>query len=530
MPWGTRTDRIAEGDVERLCQVAKGRVTRVNEDENGWDLLVEFPPAIETAFADLDPPLRRCIIQVKSTRTRRASAKMKLSNALALAKDPLPCLTILLTYPSGPEAFEAAYLQHMWGRAMFEALRRTCEAQAAGKPLHKQYVPLLFGPGERHDKDVISALLKAVDAVGPDYAEKKRQLLEGMGYENGAGELNFTVEGEDPARDLDDLLLGLKPAIQLASLTHVEKRFDIVRAERELGPAKLSLLDSPKKRCVLGIRRGDEELVWPGEVLTGLDFAGTRSRRVRFVGGPLSVILSGDGIAKLTWSMPLDKPRPLDELLREARFRSWMDGAEVALSIWTERGEFQPIPMKFDATEADPLWPNVLSAIRALTAVIPTERRPADLEVSLSEIIHRLSTHLMLAGLCGAEPRAMRIVPGQEMNSQGLEKSTHVLVPWASRLGEYFLVSVVERRVISVRPGDDHIELHTVDGCLLRGTAIKAADATDALLAREVRWARETAKLSGRRTLSFLPEGDGTGTFELTWDGEDTDEDGVAQE
>lgn len=47
-----RNDRNAEDDVARLCCAAGTRAQRVSEDDHGWDLLVEFPSRVETAFPD----------------------------------------------------------------------------------------------------------------------------------------------------------------------------------------------------------------------------------------------------------------------------------------------------------------------------------------------------------------------------------------------------------------------------------------------------------------------------------------------
>uniref|UniRef100_B0SWY0 DUF4365 domain-containing protein n=1 Tax=Caulobacter sp. (strain K31) TaxID=366602 RepID=B0SWY0_CAUSK len=518
MAWEIRTDRIAEGDVARLCRLEKGRVTGVDEDENGWDLMVEFPPALESAFPDRDPPLRRCIIQVKSTQTRRAATKVKLSNALALTKDDLPCFTVLLTYPK-PHEFEAAYLQHMWGSPMMDALFRARKAKVAGKALHKQYVPITFKTADRHDHDVIGALLRAIDEVGPDYAEKKRALREAMGYEDGSADVSLTFANDHYLKDFDDLLLGIRKELPISAASIVEKRFNIPGPKHEIGAGRLSLTEFQAEKCVLTLAHGDEELVWVGKVFKGLETLPLAQRRVRLVGGPLSIILSGNRNANVTWDSSFDTPCPLDELIRDVKFRSWMDGSETFLTIWTERGEFRPIPINFDkaATET---WTDILSAVQALARVVPSERRPADLTVSLKEIARQLDTHRAFVQICGPSTQVIRIrfeVDG----GHDFSLVTHLVFPWAIRVGEYYLVAVVEREVTSVSREGDQIQFESGNGRILRGTPIKATDATDALLAREVLWARDRAKGSNRRILSFHPTEGGSGDFELTWDSED---------
>ena len=121
-----RTDRQAEDDVAGLCRDLGATIQRVTEDDNGYDLVVEFPSQVETAFPDIDPPLTRCLIQVKSVQSRRRTTRMKVSNALKLAKDSLPCFIALVTYPGKTNQNEAIYLRHIWSREMAEALEVLC--------------------------------------------------------------------------------------------------------------------------------------------------------------------------------------------------------------------------------------------------------------------------------------------------------------------------------------------------------------------------------------------------------------------
>lgn len=522
MAWEIKIDRIAEGDVERLCRLRQGRVTRVNEDENGWDLLVEFPPAVETAFADLSPPIRRCIIQVKSTVSRKPTVKVKLSNAVKLTTDDLPCFTLLLTYPTGPERFEAAYLQHVWGTPMLEALKRSRQAQAHGKPLHKEKLSLTFKRRERYDNSVIDALLEAIDEVGPGYAEKKRKLRDAMGYDTGSAEFTLTLDGADALRDLDDLVLGLRKDVPIASAQLVRKRFDIPQPPQALGPARLALAGLPTETCALSLRRGDEELVWTGVVHRGLSLVPLSARRIRFEAGPFSVIVGGDRSVKAEWFAPVEARQPLDDLLRTARFRSWMDGAKHALSVWTKDRQFPPLSMSFNPdTDHDPeKWDQILRAIAAVSRIAPAERRPDDLLVSIDDIGRRIEDLLLFDSMCSPANHSLRVVSDtpEDVPTAGV---THILAPWCGRLANHFLVGVVERRVVSMTRETGHTDFLTCDGKLLRGTVIPVGDATDALLAREVRWARDQMNLSGRRILSFLPIKDGFGDLELTFDDDD---------
>lgn len=71
----TRLARFAETNFATLCAAAGALCHESQEDENGWDCLVEFPVAGATGPA---------FVQVKSSRNSRPSCSVKLSNAEVL--------------------------------------------------------------------------------------------------------------------------------------------------------------------------------------------------------------------------------------------------------------------------------------------------------------------------------------------------------------------------------------------------------------------------------------------------------------
>lgn len=514
-----RTDRNAEGEVARLCRALGASVQDVTEDDHGWDLLVEFPSQVQTAFPDVDPPLTRCFIQVKSTRSRRTSTRVKLSNALKFANDGTPCFVALATYPGGPKKHEALYLRHVWATDMAQALKAAREASAEGRPLHTRHLPVVFTAKERVDEDLAESLLDAIARVGADYRSKKEALAGSLGYEAGWGRGQFVLADGHDERDLQDLLLGLRTDLPIQSFSTTETRFGVEGPTETTGPGRLSLDLVPASRCVLTLQRRDtgEQLNWTGGLFTtSMAWLPAAARKLRVAAGPMELIVSGAGEVKGEWSAPLATPRYLEDLEREAVFRSWMDGGVIDLEVWTERGSLPASNMVFKGDRQDEEnWAQAVAAIRALSKVIPPERRPADLMVSMDDFLECLDTHTQFTTLFRSEAMAMKVVSENGLEP-GMEQATHIVFPWVTRLGDYFVVSVIEREVTSFTAEDRSLYFTTVKGRLLRGTVMKASGATDALVAGEVQWARDRADRSDKAILSFHPEGNGIGTLVLS--------------
>ena len=512
MTRAARTDRNAEDDVARLCRGAGASVQRVSEDDNGYDLIVEFP------FPDIDPPLTRCLIQVKSVQSRRRATRMKVSNALKLAKETLPCFIALVTYPGGPNRHEAIYLRHIWTREMAEALETARRRAARDEPLNRQHLSINFTPNERVDDALAQHLLSVVAREGAHYGDRKRQLADSLGYENGWGEGRFVLAQGHNEGDLQDLLLGSRTGLPVQSFTITEARFGIPGPQITNGPGILSVTAEPRARCAVVLtRRGTyEQLSWTGGVFSaGMDWLPIEEQKFRIAAGPLELLISGTGRVTTTWETQLDAPRSLEDLERDARFLSMMDGSTIDMELWSERGTMPATDIKFDSSEDSEQWSKIVEAIQTYSRIIPPERRPEELKLSMNAFLSHSSSHKHLTALLQSVRTSIRVV-----NESGLEpilqSATHIVFPWVSRLGEYFIVSVIEREIKSATSKKNMVTFITENGRILRGTTMHMSGATDALVANEVEWARQRAEASDRKVLSYHPDGDNSGSLILS--------------
>src|SRR5687767_403186 len=92
-----RLPRYAELKLQSLSAETGALCHGVDEDESGWDCLIEFPEKDFAGPADARPPRAVAYAQVKSLAKRSLSCRVKLSNALRAAQSPQPWFVVLVT-------------------------------------------------------------------------------------------------------------------------------------------------------------------------------------------------------------------------------------------------------------------------------------------------------------------------------------------------------------------------------------------------------------------------------------------------
>lgn len=91
-----RLPRYAETRFAEFCAEAGVLCHHAEEDESGWDYLIEFPAQRSFTPADTHPPPTTAFVQVKSTSTNKLSCFVKLSTARRAALDTEPWFVVLM--------------------------------------------------------------------------------------------------------------------------------------------------------------------------------------------------------------------------------------------------------------------------------------------------------------------------------------------------------------------------------------------------------------------------------------------------
>lgn len=206
-------------------------------DKTGWDFFVEFPLKQEDKLPkDMLPAPIECKIQVKSTDKRKRKLSITVSNLNRLVKAQMPAFFCFIEFDGKNEA-QSAYLVHVGKEIIEKTLKRVreLESKGDGNKLNKHEITVHYGDNDRLADTTGESLKSAIERYIPDgmekYIEDKNELLKTLGFENCRGQLNFTVAGHDPVRDMMDLTLGIRKEINIDNCINYYSRFGILSNE-----------------------------------------------------------------------------------------------------------------------------------------------------------------------------------------------------------------------------------------------------------------------------------------------------------
>jgi hypothetical protein len=225
-----RLARFAETSFATLCAAAGALCNESQEDENGWDYLVEFPADVAIGPADTHPPAKRAFVQIKSTRTNRPTCSIKLSNALKAAQSRDPWFVILTVET---RAKPKIYAVHIWESLIEKILKAVRQATIEKAPLHRRRLVINFTESDGHTDDLIDWMKDTIKSVTPEYSEAKKRIYETVGYSNGhgAGTLTFAV---DNVEQIFDEFLGLGKGLPISRFTYTPARFGLSDSQPQI--------------------------------------------------------------------------------------------------------------------------------------------------------------------------------------------------------------------------------------------------------------------------------------------------------
>ena len=219
--------RLGEKKFSELCSQQNATCNKSDEDDHGWDYIVEVETDHQSKLpADLRDGVIRSLVQVKSTRSDRLVAKVKLSNALKAIQTDLPCFLTLLVFDGNK--VEGLYVRHFWKDEIERILKRAREAHRDNRDdLHKIYLQFSFDGLESVEANLIEALCDRVAKHGTNYAQEKKNLRENVGYSETRAIAEFTFDMGVTAKDLVEWQLSDGAQLSLASYDFKDIRFDI---------------------------------------------------------------------------------------------------------------------------------------------------------------------------------------------------------------------------------------------------------------------------------------------------------------
>ena len=218
--------RPAQDEFKLLCSRAQVTCNSSVEDDHGWDFMVEYVPREQPHQPQDKIPGPRCaLVQVKSAEGPSPRTKMKVSNALKLAKSELPCFVVL--FQNEANGASRIYVQHFWDELMKRALHRGRKASAEGKQTHELRMQISFSDKDDHTDDAISWMIATIEQALEEYGSKKRNLYNTLGYDGRNYRAEVTFSLENGIEDIIDHQLGLTEEMPVSNIRVVDCRFGI---------------------------------------------------------------------------------------------------------------------------------------------------------------------------------------------------------------------------------------------------------------------------------------------------------------
>ena len=233
--------KLGESEVENWAHQRGIVPNKVQNDEKGWDTVLEFPYVqSENKIPlplDMRPPELSCWVQVKCTDKQNGKITgIKLSNWERMAKSPSPWFFIVIEF-DGKDYAQRAYLVHIgeyWIGKTLEKLRGL-EIKSK-KPLHKCTMQLTYSETDKIDSPNGASLEKAIRKhVGDDlqkYFMKKLEWINNVGYADFRSKVHFRLPPmlyDSAMATLVNFGIGITKEISLDSLNVEEIRFGIPR-------------------------------------------------------------------------------------------------------------------------------------------------------------------------------------------------------------------------------------------------------------------------------------------------------------
>ena len=321
-----RSGRPAQHEFNLLCSRASLTCNRSEEDDHGWDFIVEIPaPSTHDLPADKVPALKQVLVQVKSTKGRSATTRLKVSNALKFAKAELPCFVILFHECS--DGRRRIYAYHFWEELIESALKRGREVSAAHKLPHKTTMNISFSDRDEHSDDLIAWMRDTVNALPKEYGSEKQMLYETLGY---AGERNYRAEVTfGPLKGVEELVdhqLGLTDFLPVSHIKLIDSRFGIDAPSPilESTSGELELRPDPREgNVVLQASNGDIISLPATARSPAIPGLPPEKSKLRIETWLFTAVLPSGEISFQSVDNLMDRKLPIERLVDFVSFVSW---------------------------------------------------------------------------------------------------------------------------------------------------------------------------------------------------------------
>lgn len=424
-----------------------GLCHRVDEDEGGWDYVIELPHREYRGPADSQPPRQRAFIQVKSTEGARTSVPIKLSNLLKSAQDPSPWFYVFIKEQHGEPV---VYIKHFWADLIARSLKAIRSAECEGAQLNKRSMSISFTDGDIISGDFLQWMQGCIDAQA-DYQADKRRLYAEVGHEKGYGTARLLFAdhtNEEIFREFLDLGNGLR----VSRFEYVPERFSLPDNSRKISETdgKVFINPQPQGTCQVRFRSPPTA---PAFSITGTMYAVPFAPQapVRVSAPPIELLLSSEGVT-MNMSMRFEERLPLEHWYTYSRIRLLSMSGPLQVELWRDSRKLVGCILSHTQTAESLDW-NTVHSLAEVVRTIARDRNVPELSFSLDDINAHLSDLGYLTQGCAP---AVRLQCDADMPLEpGVTSFLHYSL---AELAGWTLGHLVRRRVLQdVIDGDKRV-------------------------------------------------------------------------
>lgn len=394
----------AEDNFSALCSIAGVTRNKSQQDQAGWDYIIDFPPEASVDLSsDLRPVDISARVQVKSRRSSKASARLKLSNALRFAKNLQPCFIVLYMVENN-DSTPRIFAKHFWVDEISHTLKRIRTAHAAGRTdFNKQTITINFSSSDEKGDQLLDWMYKVIKEKSNRYEEEKSKIEQNAGFEDGW--LHGTVSfAQEEMEDFVNHQIGLEPFAPNVELTIKQRRFGIdVPLPNHHGPPDRFRIQSHPNPCRVRFRRQMGDDIW----LDGLCFqpnftaVPTGFWKLRVVVEFMEFVISEAGVSTAKMHFVHSDQRSLPTWIAVVRLLAEFESHSLEVSIVRPGLPALDIeasfPVLFDSDDIEEL-----SKVVSFLDFISKGILPKNLAFSLSEINTSWSDIARVHGLVNA--------------------------------------------------------------------------------------------------------------------------------
>lgn len=415
--------RSGEKAFSYLCSRYGVTCNQAHEDDHGWDHVVEFPHVPEPQIpADLQAALPAVFVQTKSHESDGLEVRMKLSNALKLARSTNPCFVLLATI-SADGTGVSWHAVHFWSGLMERVLRRVRETSRDGIPeteLHQHWFSFtMTSEDARSEHDLLPWIQRAVREVGRDYAAAKAALYADLGLEGPRFGGTLQLGPLSSADELIDHQLGLTHSVPLVGVSLHDRRFGIEMPLPlpEFEKATAHLRANPVDTCTVRVRGPDGvEFELQGELtfasLPGLPMERAKARIRTPV---LDIIWAFSGQSSFKVHINTAERRSPAELEQVCRLVSWGGQGPVDVQVSVRDERLLGAELLVDAAPDQPGYARLAHLVEPLVRVSRHLKSKVPM-VSIEEVDDSTGVELFHRFLTGTEIQANTIIaPGEQV-------------------------------------------------------------------------------------------------------------------